>query len=343
MSRIRIGLMGLGHIGRQIYRLATQDNRFEVVAVSDIGKPEILCHLLNKSMGQADTVKLTGNYLLHQGCRTRLLSADHPTEIPWDVFGADFVDFVVDATGKFRSVEELTPHLVNGAKRVLCSSLPEHTADRVVLSGVNENAMRASDRIISAGSASTTAAALALRTISDRFEIQHGSMTSVHAYTSDQSLQDYAGADYRRSRSGAANIIPNSTPALHWIQQALPVLNGKMTGFALNVPVQLGSMLDLSVALVASDVPLDQIRELFVAAANAKPRLIATTSEPIVSSDVKASPHSLLVDILGCMKAGTSIYKIMGWHSSLGHAHRILDVLSAYTELDQSENREAIA
>ncbi|NKB32811.1 MAG: glyceraldehyde-3-phosphate dehydrogenase [Pseudomonadales bacterium] len=345
MSKIRIGLMGLGHIGRQIYQLATQDERFELVAISDIGKPEILCHLLNKSMGQTGNVKLVNNFLLNNDCRTRLLSADHPTEIPWDVFD---IDFVIDATGRFRSVEELTPHLTNGAKRVVCSTLPQHTSDRVVLFGVNEHEIQASDRIISAGSASTTATALALNIIAKQFEIRHASMTSVHAYTSDQSLQDYAGADYRRSRSGAENIIPNSTPALHWIQKALPSVDGKMTGFALNVPVQLGSMLDLNVALADKVVSLDEIRELYVAAASATPRLLATTNEPIVSSDVKTSPHSLLVDLLGCMKAGTSLVKIMGWHSSLGHAHRILDVLTSYTELDSSgidnsEISEAVA
>ena len=340
MSQIRIGLMGLGHIGRQIYRLATQDDRFEVAAISDIGQPEILCHLLNKSMGRAGDIELVNNHLLANGSRARLLSADHPIEIPWDVFG---VDFVIDATGRFRSMQELTPHLTNGAKRVVCSTLPEHTADRVVLFGVNENEMRVSDRIISAASASTTASALALNTIANHFEIRHASMTSVHAYTSDQSLQDYAGEDYRRSRSGAENIIPNSTPAPDWIEKALPSLKGKMTGFALNVPVQLGSMLDINVALADRDVSLDAIRKLFVAAASDRPALIATTYEPIVSSDVKASPHSLLVDMLGCMKAGSRLYKIMGWHSTLGHSHRILDVLTSYTELDSSETSEAVA
>jgi glyceraldehyde 3-phosphate dehydrogenase len=340
MSPIRIGLMGLGHIGRQIYKLATQDDRFEVVAISDIGQPEILCHLLNKSMGKTANVKLVGNYLLSNNCRTRFLSADHPTEIPWDVFDTDFV---IDATGKFRSVEELTPHVTNGAKRVICSSLPKHTADRVVLFGVNENEMQTSDRIISAGSGSTTAAALALKTISDKFEIRHASMTSVHAYTSDQSLQDYAGADYRRSRSGAENIIPNSTPALDWVQKTLPSVKGKMTGFALNVPVQLGSMLDINVSLVNTNVTLEEIHSLYVAAASDRPSLIETTYEPIVSSDVKANPHSLLVDMLGCMKAGSQLYKIIGWHSTLGHAHRILDVVASYNELDSTEKSEAVA
>lgn len=340
MSPIRIGLMGLGHIGRQIYQLATQDDRFEVVAISDIGQPEILCHLLNKVKGISGNVNLVNNYLVNNGHKTRLLSANHPTEIPWDVFNTDFV---IDATGRFRSIEELTPHLTNGAKRVICSSLPEITADRIVLFGVNEHEILASDRIISAGSGSTTAAALALKVISEQFEIRHASMTSVHAYTSDQSLQDYAGADYRRSRSGAENIIPNSTPALEWIEKALPAVRGKMTGFALNVPVQLGSMLDVNVSLAETNVSLKNIQNLFAAAAADRPSLISTTSEPIVSSDVKDSPYSLLIDTLGCMRAGSQLYKIMGWHSTLGHAHRILDVINNYRELDSTEKNEAAA
>ena len=161
-------------------------------------------------------------------------------------------------------------------------------------------------------------------------------MTSVHAYTSDQSLQDYAGADYRRSRSGAENIIPNETPALTWVQRVLPELAGKMSAYALNVPVQVGSMLDITVALGEKPESIDEIRSLFLEAEKQFPTLIATTSDPIVSSDVKGSNKSLLVDLAGSMVAGSSMVKLLAWHETLGHAHRILDVVSAYQAMDKT-------
>ena len=338
MSRIRIGMMGLGHVGRQIYKLALKDENFEIVAVSDIGRPDILRHLLDKEMGRSGEVQLEDNNLVSAGSRTRLLSAEKPGEIPWDVFE---VDFVIDATGRFRSCADLSPHLDAGAARVVTSMLPVDEIDRVILFGVNHEEIESGDRIVSAGSASTTATALALKILSERYPIEHASMTSVHAYTSDQSLQDYAGADYRRSRSGARNIIPNDTPALRWIQELMPQLQGRMTAYALNVPVQTGSMLDITVSLKDRAANIDSVRKLFIEAAQAQPELIETTADPIVSSDVRGCGKSLLVDLKGCMPAGARMLKILAWHESLGHARRILDVIQAYSSLNERTDREA--
>ena len=329
-GKTKIGLMGFGQIGRQLYKLAMQDERFDIVAISDIGRPEILAHLLTKALGES-SVRLEGNYLVGDGVRTRLMAADRPTEIPWDVFD---VDIVIDATGQFRTRKDLEPHLDNGVKRVIVATLPDGEIDRVILFGVNNQDAISSDTLISAGSASTTATALVLDTIRTKYEIAHASMTSVHAYTSDQSLQDYAGVDYRCSRSGAENIIPNLTPALKWLQKTLPFLTGKMTGYALNVPVQTGSMLDITVSLADEIKEVADIKSLFVESAKANPSLIGITSDPIVSSDVKGFDKSLLVDLSGSIKAGSRIFKLIAWHETLGHAARILDVASLYQDLD---------
>lgn len=333
MSAIRIGIMGFGRIGRQLYKLAASDSRFEVVAIADIGQPEILEHLLDVTMGHTGEVELQGNYLVSSSQRTRLMPTNQPNEIPWDMFG---VDVVIDATGRFRSAPELQPHLKNGADRVFTSMLPVGDIDRIVLYGVNHHEASQSDRIISAGSGTTTATALALQVISEKYEIAHATMTSVHAYTSDQSLQDYAGADYRRSRSGAENIIPNTTPALDCLQKVVPSLQGKITGYALNVPVQVGSMLDITVSLQQPPEDIDVIRELFVDAAARHPNVIGCVDDPIVSSDVRGDQHSLLVDLQGSMLAGATMVKLLAWHESLAHAHRLLDVVSCYAELDAS-------
>ena len=331
MGKIRLGLMGFGRIGRQIYQLSLEDDAFDIVAISDVGSPDILHHLLSKMLPRNDMVTLEGNYLVGPLGRTRMLQAAHPNEIPWDLFD---VDVVIDATGRFRSARELQPHLDNGARRVIISTLPESDIDRVVICGVNEQDARQSDRIASAGSGSTTAAALALQTIAARFPIEHASMTSVHAYTSDQRLQDYASADYRRSRSGSENIIPNDTPARDWIPRLLPSLDGRFTAYALNVPVQVGSMLDLTVVLGTPDADKGAINSLFKQAAESSPGYIETVDDPIVSSDIKGSAASLIFDMQATLKAGTHTFKILGWHETLGHARSILDVALLYSKID---------
>lgn len=345
MSAIRIGMMGFGQVGRQIYRLALDDDRYEVVAISDIGQPQILHHLLTKSMARQVPVRLDGNHLVSDQAgrgngtwKTRLLPANEPAEIPWDVFGADLV---IDTTARFRSAEALTPHLNNGARRVILSTLPTGKIDRVVLYGVNQDSIATDDRIVSAGSASTTAMALALKVIAGAGPVEHATMTSVHAYTSDQILQDYAGPDYRRSRSGAENIIPNETPAPHWVERLMPEIEGKVSGFALNVPVQAGSLLDMTVAFANPGVTPERVNSLFVDAATAEPELIAATDDPIVSSDVKGCAQSLLVDLKGTLGAGEKLIKVLAWHESLGHARRILDLAALYSGLDTTPTKDA--
>lgn len=334
MNKLKVGIMGFGRIGRQLYRLALDDDQFEVVAISDIGRPEILHHLLTKTTPCETNIVLDGNFLVSDSGKTRLLPARHPTEMPWDAFG---VDLVIDATARFRSSTELAPHLDNGAKRVIVSTLPEDNIDRVVLYGVNNETIEAQDRIVSAGSASTTAAGHALKTIMADHEIEHASMTSVHAYTSDQSLQDYAGPDYRRSRSGAENIIPNATPALYWLPRVLPQLDGKLSAYAMNVPVQVGSMLDLTITFSDPAITVEAINGLFMKAAAGNPDLIQATADPIVSSDVRGLSQSLIVDMDATVKAGTRLIKLIGWHETLGHARRILDVASLYADLNEKE------
>ena len=338
---MRIGMMGFGHVGRQLYGLALEDHRFEVVAVSDIGRPEILHHLLARSLRSGGgSVHLQGNHLIgefgERGMQTRLMSAGRPAEMPWDVFD---VDVVIDATGRFRTLEALRPHLRNGAPRVILSSLPTEDIDRVVLVGVNQQSAAATDRIVSAGSASTTATALALKLVMDAFPVAHASITSVHAYTSDQSLQDYAGADYRRSRSGAENIIPNDSPAPRWVERALPEAKGKLSGFALNVPVQAGSLLDITLAFAEAAPGTEAVNDLFRKAEVQAPELVAATEDPIVSSDVKGCRQSLLVDLKGTLQAGKRLVKMLAWHESLGHAQRILDLAALYGDLDAQQAR----
>jgi glyceraldehyde 3-phosphate dehydrogenase len=336
MIPIRVGLLGLGRLGRQIYGLALRDSRFDIALVVENGQPKVLHHLLQKSIGAGAKVALDSNYLISGSMKSRLIAASDVAEIPWDALG---VDVVIDASEQHYAIDDIEPYINNGAKRVILSALPSGEVDRVLLRGINDADARLSDRIISAGSSSTNAAALALKVMLGAFQIEHASMTSVHAYTSDQRLQDDAGQDYRRSRSGANNIVPNATPALFWIQRCLPELNGRLTGYALNVPVQAGSMLDLDISL---SHPIDDVitlRELFLTAEKGMPSLIETTSDPVVSSDVKGRSCSLLVDLQGMSRSGRRLVKVLGWHETLGHAQRMLEVAQLYHQLSSIDSK----
>ena len=333
MQRIRLGIMGFGAIGRQIYQLALTRDDFEVAVVSDLGSPHILHHLLCRDLDEGECT-LDGNQLSNARFRTRMLQTDHPREVPWDAFE---VDAVIDATARFRTRADMQAHLDNGARRVLLAVLPLEELDRLIIPGINAHEARAADRMVSAGSATTTAMALLLKVLGDRLPIALASMTSVHAYSSDQSLQDYAGPDYRRSRSGAENIIPNNSEAPRWVEKVLPQFAGKLSGYVLNVPVQNGSLLDLNIVFEHAGVSVADVNTAMLEAAARSPELIAVARDPIVSSDVIGCPQSLLFDSQATMTAGQRIIKTLAWYETLGHANRILDVLTTYARLDAHE------
>ncbi len=331
---IRVGIMGFGQTGRQIYQLASQSEDVQVVAIADIGKPDILHYLLCSEVDDPKAHRLEGNFLVNDRFRARLVEIDRPAEMPWDIFG---VDMVIDSTGKYRDRAYMEDHLRNGANRVVLRTLPTDHIDRIVIPGINESAAAAADTMVSAGSATTSALALLLDSLGARFEIECGSMTTVHAFTSDQALQDYAGSDFRRSRSAAKNIIPNSHEASLWLGQILPQYEGKILTSALNVPVQEGCLLDVNLVLADSSVDVDAINDAMRAAAAAKPGIIGVVEDPIVSSDVIGNPLSLLFDTKGTIKAGGYTIKTLSWYENLGHAARLLDVVRLYAGLDQQQ------
>ncbi len=333
---IRVGIMGFGQTGRQIYELASHSDDVEIVAVADIGKPEILHYLLCSEVAHPERHELQGNFLVSPASRARLMQIDRPEEMPWDIFG---VDIVIDSTGKFRGQEEMQAHLGNGAPRVLLRTLPTDHIDRIIIPGINADAIESSDRMISAGSATTTALCLLLHALSQRFEIECGSMTTVHAFTSDQALQDYAGSDFRRSRSAAKNIIPNSHEASLWLGQILPDFEGRILTSALNVPVQEGCLLDTTLVINDAGVSAEDVNDAMRSAVANYPGILDVVEDPIVSSDVIGNANSLLFDLKGTIKAGSNTIKTLGWYENLGHAARLLDVVRLYNNLDKQ--REA--
>jgi len=328
---IRVGIMGFGQTGRQIYDLASRCEDVEVVAVADIGKQEVLHYLLCSEVNNPERHELQGNFLVNPRFRSRLMQIDLPAEMPWDIFG---VDIVIDSTGKYRETRYMQDHLNNGARRVLLRTLPSDGIDRIVIPGINGGAAQATDCMVSAGSATTTAFCLLLHILSQSFEIECGSMTSIHAYTSDQALQDYAGSDLRRSRSAAENIIPNSHEAAEWLGQILPQFEGKFLTSALNVPIHEGCLLDANLVLADAAVGAEDINEAMRAGVAGLGGIAGVVEDPIVSSDVIGNPLSLLFDTKGTIKAGDNIIKTLSWYENLGHAARLLDVVRIYRQLD---------
>ena len=226
MSKINIGLMGFGHVGRYIYLLAQNNPNLNISCISDIGDPKVLHYLLKNEPRISIDHKLDGNYIVSwDNQKTRIIHGVMPGDIPWDVFD---VDWVIDSTGKYLKKNDLVKHIDSGAKRVILTTLPEDDIDNIIIAGVNENEISKNDKIVSAGSSTTNALALVLNELDKKFGIQYANLTSVHSYTSDQPSQDSAGISYRRSRSAAENIIPNESRSGEFVQKVIPRLKDKM-------------------------------------------------------------------------------------------------------------------
>jgi len=330
--------MGFGEIGRHIYRLCMEDDMFEVVAISDYGKPEILAYLIEAEVkGRLKVTLEDGNFINSSAGRARIVTGGKPGDVPWDIFD---VDVVIDATGIFKYKKELENHLKAGAPHVLLSTLPAEEIDRIVVMGVNDHTIDLNDRIVSAGSATTNATALMLKFFNERFGVDYAMLTTVHSYTSDQPLRDKAGIDFRRSRSAAENIIPNETPTPRWIPYILPDFKGKIEGAALNVPIPNGSLLDLTTVFKSKDVTIDQVNELMYEAAAKLPDLIQVAEDPIVSSDVINNRHAVVFDRLATMKSAGRMFKTLVWyHTALAQACRILDVIRIYHLLQEKTQK----
>lgn len=331
---LRLGIMGFGLTGRQLYDLAEAAPDIEVAAIADVGRADILHYLLQSESAHPERYSLEGNFLVSPTQRTRVMCIDTPREMPWDIFD---VDLVVDATGVFRSEADMEAHLAGGAPRVLIRSLPLDSIDRIVLPEINGDSIDVRDRMISAGSPSTTALCMLLHILGEAFVIESGNMTTVHAYTDDQALQDYAGSDYRRSRSAPKNIIPNSHEAGIWMGHILPSFAGKLHTSALNVPVQEGCLLDTTLVLERDDVTAEDINMAMREGASRFPRSVGIAEDPVVSSDILGSELSLMFDVQGTLKAGKHFIKTLGWYETRGHAARILDVARLYAAADQKE------
>src|SRR5580765_1186410 len=314
---VKIGVNGFGRIGRNFFRAAKQGGAdLDFVAVNDITDAATLAHLLkyDSVMGTYDgQVRASANGITVDGDELRVLAERDPANLPWKELGAEIV---IESTGLFTDREKAAKHLEAGAQKVVISA-PAKGEDLTVVLGVNDDLYDpATHHVISNASCTTNCVAPMAKVLDDAFGVEHGFMTTIHAYTNDQQILDLPHKDLRRARAAAINIIPTSTGAAKAAGIVMPHLKGKLDGISMRVPVPDGSVTDL-VASVRSDVTTEQVNEAFHAAATEGTLAgkLVYTEDPIVSSDIVGTPASCTFDALSTMVMGRTV-KIVGWYDN---------------------------
>src|SRR5436309_4949028 len=328
MAKTRVGINGFGRIGRNFFRASLErDTDFDLVAFNDLGDVATMAHLLkyDSLLGPfPGDVEVEGGSLQAAGRELKGLAERDPAQLPWRDLG---VDVVIESTGFFTDRQGAQKHLDAGAKKVIISA-PATDPDLTVVLGVNDDAYDPSaHNIISNASCTTNCVAPLAKVLHDAFTIERGFMTTIHAYTQDQNLQDGPHKDLRRARAAAINLVPTSTGAARAIGLVLPVLNGKLDGVAIRAPVATGSLTDLTVQL-AREVTVDEVNAAYQTAAGSKPLegYLQYSTDPLVSTDINESPYSCIFDS-GLTMAGGKVAKVFGWYDNeWGYSCRLVDV-----------------
>jgi glyceraldehyde 3-phosphate dehydrogenase len=331
---VRVGINGFGRIGRNVFRAAMAQGQaaeqIEWVAVNDLTDATTLGHLLkyDSILGPyPGTVEVSGDALVVDGRELKVLAERDPGALPWGELG---VDVVIESTGFFTARDDAAKHLAGGAKKVVISA-PATEPDATVVLGVNFDEVYDRDKhdVISNASCTTNCLAPVAKVLDDTVGIDHGQMTTIHAYTADQRLQDMPHKDLRRARAAAINLIPASTGAAKAIGLVIPELQGKLNGFAVRAPVPTGSVVDLTVQTSRETSP-EEINAALKAASESGPLqgFLAYTEDPIVSSDIVKSPFSSIVDAkLTAVMQGT-MAKVIAWYDNeWGYSNRVVDLV----------------
>jgi glyceraldehyde 3-phosphate dehydrogenase len=325
---VRVGINGFGRIGRNFFRaVAASGADIEIVGVNDLTDNATLAHLLkyDSILGRLDgDVTSTADEIAVNGKSFKAFAERDPANLKWGDLGADVV---VESTGLFTDAVQAKTHVDNGAKKVIISA-PAKNEDVTIVMGVNDSAYdAAAHTIISNASCTTNCLAPMAKALDDEFTIVKGLMTTIHAYTQDQNLQDGPHKDLRRARAAALNIVPTSTGAAKAIGLVLPQLKGKLDGFALRVPIPTGSATDLTFE-AGRETTVDEVNAAVKAAADgALKGILKYTEDPIVSSDIVTDPHSCIFDA-GLTKVIGNQVKVVGWYDNeWGYSNRLIDVV----------------
>jgi glyceraldehyde 3-phosphate dehydrogenase len=323
----KVGINGFGRIGRNYLRAEmAKGTDLEIVAVNDLSDPKALAHLLkyDSVTGRLDAdVRVDGQYIIVGDYKIKVLAERDPSALGWGDLG---VDIVIESTGRFTEAKDAIKHIEAGAKKVLISA-PASGEDATFVIGVNEHLYDpANHHIISNASCTTNCLAPLAKVFNDEFGIENGLMTTIHAYTADQNLQDGPHSDLRRARAAAINIVPSSTGAAKAIGLVLPELKGKLDGYALRVPVPTGSITDLTI-LSKKKVTIEEIKAAYKKAADGPLKgILKYTEDEIVSSDIVTDPHSSIFDA-GLVKVIDQTVKISSWYDNeWGYSNRLVDL-----------------
>jgi glyceraldehyde 3-phosphate dehydrogenase len=326
---VKVGINGFGRIGRNLYRAAHAAGAdLEFVAVNDITDPDTLAHLLkyDSILGRfGGTVEAREGAIAVDGTEIKVLSERDPAKLPWGDLG---VEVVIESTGLFTGREDAAKHLEAGARKVIISA-PAKDPDVTVALGVNFDQAYDPDKhhIISNASCTTNCLAPLAKVINDAVGIKHGLITTIHAYTADQRLQDLPHKDLRRARAAAINLIPTTTGAAKAVGLVLPELDGRLNGIAVRAPVATGSVVDL-VCETESETSVDEVNSAAKAAADGPMRgIFAYTEDPIVSTDIVSDPHSSIFDAGQTMVIDGTLLKAVAWYDNeWGYSNRCVEL-----------------
>lgn len=324
---IRVGINGFGRIGRRIFRLIQFYNNIEIVAINDLADTKTLSHLLKYDSihGVMDkSVTHEDGLIIVDQTKIPLTNHNHPKNIDWTAFD---VDFVIESTGKFKTKSELNHHIKNGANRVILSVPPLEDDIKTIVFGVNDSSIDGQETIISNASCTTNNAAPMMKIIDELCGIKQAYITTIHSYTTDQSLHDQPHRDLRRARAAGQSIVPTTTGAAKALTKIFPELSDVIGGCGIRVPVANGSLTDITFN-VKREVSIAEINTAFKKAANSYLKgILEYTEDPIVSIDIVGNSHSCILDAQMTSVIGDMV-KIVGWYDNeTGYSTRILDLI----------------
>jgi glyceraldehyde 3-phosphate dehydrogenase len=325
---IKVGINGFGRIGRSVFRIISDRDDMEVVAINDLFENEQLAYLLKYDtvMGIFDKEVTADKDAMTVG-NQRVVMTDHrdPAQIPWKDLG---VQIVIESTGVFRNREPLEKHLAAGAKKVILTVPAKEEIDATIVIGVNDERLKPEHRIVSNASCTTNCLAPIAKILDDAFGLEVGFITTVHAYTNDQRLADVPHKDFRRSRAAGENIIPTTTGAAKAVGKVLPQLKGKLDGLAMRVPVPDGSIVDLVCRLSKKASCEDINAAVQKAAAGPMQRIVEYSEAPLVSSDIIGNTHSSIFDALSTSSMQDGYARIVSWYDNeWGYSNRVVDLI----------------
>lgn len=329
MSKIRIAINGFGRIGRLVYRIVSERDDMEIIAINGRKSADVHAHLLKYDSVHGRyksfvTVK-SDDLFSDDGRDVKVLQVPTPDKMPWKELN---IDVAIEATGKFRTRSEIEGHIHSGAKKVLLTVPSKDKIDATIVMGVNEEMLKADDLIVSNASCTTNCLAPIAKVLNDSFGIESGMMTTIHAYTNDQNIVDSSHKDLRRARAAALNIVPTSTGAAKAIGEVIPDLNGKLNGMALRVPVATGSLVDLTIRTKKATSVEEVNLAMKQAAESDMKGVLEYTEDPIVSSDIAGHPASSIFDGLSTMMMGEKSVKVLSWYDNeWGYSCRVVDLI----------------